>query len=159
MSDTNAIAIDAIESAREDVLAHIAANPGFSASDAIALLMERISLAGNVHHHHVAEDTPIDYVAVMSVEDSISPDGNYIYCLVDGARLKMLRRYLQRFNFTPETYRAHFGLPADYPMTAPGYSQQKRGEAIAVGLGTHENKAGRKAVDMPVHARQELVDA
>jgi predicted transcriptional regulator len=81
-------------------------------------------------------------VPFMPVADSISPDGQYIFCLVDGNRMRMLKRYLRRFDLTPETYRERYGLPADYPMTAPGYSEIKRREALSVGLGTIENKTG-----------------
>jgi len=66
-----------------------------------------------------------------------------IYCLEDGKPLKMLKRYLwNRYGLTPAAYRERWGLPDDYPMTAPAYSAQKRAEAQGVGLGTHLNKRG-----------------
>ena len=82
------------------------------------------------------------YKPAVPVADSISPDGEFIICLVDGQPLKMLKRYIKRWDFTPETYREEFGLPPDYPMTAPGYSEMKRNEAASVGLGSGMNKAG-----------------
>jgi predicted transcriptional regulator len=76
--------------------------------------------------------------------NSISSDGEFIYCIIDGAPMKMLKRYLwRRWRLTPEAYREMFGLPPDYPMTAPRYSLQKREEAMLIGLGTRENKDGR----------------
>ena len=78
----------------------------------------------------------------LPVDESISEDRTVIYCLVDGKPLKMLKRYIKRFGMTPESYREAFGLPPDYPMTAPAYSEVKRCEALEVGLGTAGNKAG-----------------
>lgn len=58
---------------------------------------------------------------VIPVSRSVSKDG--IVCLIDGVRRKMLHRHLKtKYGITPEEYRKHFGLPGDYPMTAPGYS-------------------------------------
>jgi predicted transcriptional regulator len=60
----------------------------------------------------------------------------YLVCLEDGAKMKMLKRYLAtRFNMTPEQYRAKWGLPADYPMTAPAYAERRSVLAKESGLG------------------------
>ncbi|MBV9655672.1 MAG: MucR family transcriptional regulator [Acetobacteraceae bacterium] len=85
---------------------------------------------------------PARAAPAIPVADSISPDGRFIYCLIDGKKLQMLRKYLRRYGHTPASYRAAFGLPPDYPMTAPGYSARKREEAYRVGLGTGPNRAG-----------------
>ena len=85
------------------------------------------------------------WVPALNPRDSISEDGMTIYCLVDGAPLKMLKRYIKRWGFTPDSYRQAFGLPGNYPMTAPGYSALKHEEAMRIGLGTRENKAGKTA--------------
>jgi predicted transcriptional regulator len=83
-------------------------------------------------------------VPAVPVQTSVT-DG-LIFCLEDGSAHKMMRRYLMRvFGLTPGEYRAKWGLAADYPMTAPGYSAVKRREALAVGLGTKANKSGSKA--------------
>lgn len=82
-------------------------------------------------------------VPVVPVRESITPDGQNIICLLDGKPMTMLRRYIKRvYDMTPEDYRRAFGLPDNYPMTAPAYSLRKRDEALNVGLGTHANKAG-----------------
>lgn len=71
----------------------------------------------------------------VSVRASIKPD--YIICLEDGKKLKMLKRHLMtHYNMTPDQYRAKWGLPADYPMVAPNYAQQRRTLAKKIGLGT-----------------------
>jgi predicted transcriptional regulator len=70
----------------------------------------------------------------VPVRKSVTPD--YIICLEDGAKLKMLKRYLRtRFDMTPEEYRRKWGLPADYPMTASSYSKVRSDLAHKIGLG------------------------
>lgn len=70
----------------------------------------------------------------VPVRSSIKHD--YIVCLEDGKKLKMLRRYLRtNYNMTPEEYRTKWGLPRDYPMVAPAYAEQRRGLAQKIGLG------------------------
>ena len=71
----------------------------------------------------------------VSVKKSINPD--FIICLEDGKKLKMLKRHLMtRYGMTPDQYRAKWGLPADYPMVAPNYAEQRRTLAKSIGLGT-----------------------
>jgi predicted transcriptional regulator len=70
----------------------------------------------------------------VSIRSSVKPD--YIVCLEDGKKLKMLKRYLaSNFNMTPAEYRAKWKLPADYPMVAPNYSSQRKDLAHKMGLG------------------------
>lgn len=70
----------------------------------------------------------------VSIRASIKPD--YIVCLEDGKKLKMLKRYLRtNFNMTPEEYRARWNLPSDYPMVAPNYAEKRRDLAKKIGLG------------------------
>lgn len=61
---------------------------------------------------------------------------DYIVCLEDGAKLKMLKRYLRsRYNLSPEEYRRKWGLQADYPMVAPAYAARRSEFARQIGLG------------------------
>ena len=70
----------------------------------------------------------------VSVRASIKPD--YIICLEDGKKLKMLKRHLMsHYGMTPDEYRAKWGLPKDYPMVAPNYAEQRRTLAMKIGLG------------------------
>lgn len=80
----------------------------------------------------------------VSVRASIKPD--YIVCLEDGKKLKMLKRHLMtHYKLTPEQYRARWNLPADYPMVAPNYAEKRRELAKKIGLGRKPNaKRGRK---------------
>ncbi len=70
----------------------------------------------------------------VSVRASIKPD--YIVCLEDGKKLKMLKRHLMtHYQMTPADYRAKWNLPADYPMVAPNYAAQRKELALKIGLG------------------------
>lgn len=71
----------------------------------------------------------------VPIKKSINPD--YIVCLEDGKKLKMLKRHLKTaYNMTPEQYRERWGLPSDYPMVAPSYAKQRSKLAKDIGLGT-----------------------
>lgn len=71
---------------------------------------------------------------IVPVKKSVTPD--YIVCLEDGKKLKMLKRHLRTtYNMTPDEYRAKWGLPPDYPMVAPNYAAQRSAFAKKIGLG------------------------
>ena len=75
-----------------------------------------------------------------SIKKSIQPD--YIVCLEDGKKLKMLKRHLKTaYNMSPEGYRERWGLAPDYPMVAPNYAQQRSRLAKELGLGTRARRA------------------
>jgi predicted transcriptional regulator len=77
---------------------------------------------------------------VVPVKKSVTPE--YIICLEDGKKLKMLKRHLKTaYNMTPEEYRDRWGLPADYPMVAPNYAKQRSKLAKQIGLGTRGRRA------------------
>ena len=71
----------------------------------------------------------------VPIKKSVFPD--YIVCLEDGKKLKMLKRHLKTaYNMTPEAYRERWGLAPDYPMVAPNYARQRSRLAKEIGLGT-----------------------
>lgn len=75
----------------------------------------------------------------VSIRSSIKPD--YIVCLLDGSKHKMLKRHLQNSHgLTPREYREQFALRDDYPMVAPNYSESRRDLAKKIGLGTKRRK-------------------
>ena len=81
--------------------------------------------------------------SAVEVKKSITPD--YIICLEDGKRLKMLKRHLMTsFGLTPQAYRERWGLPADYPMVAPKYAAQRSALAKKIGLGTKPRRRRRR---------------
>ena len=71
----------------------------------------------------------------VSIKKSVTPD--YIVCLEDGKKLKMLKRHLRTaYKMSPDDYRARWQLPSDYPMVAPNYAKKRSKLAKAIGLGT-----------------------
>jgi predicted transcriptional regulator len=80
----------------------------------------------------------------VSIRSSIKPD--YIVCLEDGKKLKMLKRHLMtHYSMTPDEYRQKWGLAADYPMVAPNYAEQRRTLAKKIGLGTKRRRTTGRA--------------
>jgi predicted transcriptional regulator len=70
----------------------------------------------------------------IAIRKSITPE--YLICLEDGTKLKMLKRHLRStYGMTPDEYRAKWGLAADYPMVAPNYAAQRSAFAKKIGLG------------------------
>ena len=75
----------------------------------------------------------------VPIRKSITPD--YIFCLEDGKKLKMLKRHLKTaYDLTPDQYRERWGLASDYPMVAPNYAEQRRDLAKKIGLGTSRSR-------------------
>lgn len=73
----------------------------------------------------------------VPVKKSITPE--YLICLEDGKKMKMLKRHLKTaYGMTPEDYRTRWGLPDDYPMTAPNYSEKRSKIAGDIGLGKNK---------------------
>ena len=84
----------------------------------------------------------------VPIRKSVTPD--YIICLEDGKKLKMLKRHLaSAYNMTPDQYRERWGLASDYPMVAPNYAQQRSTLAKKIGLGTGRGKAPAEPVAPP----------
>jgi predicted transcriptional regulator len=72
---------------------------------------------------------------VPAVNPKRSVHSDYIVCLEDGKKFKSMKRHLTSHGLTPQQYRAKWGLPADYPMTAPNYSATRSAMAKDIGLG------------------------
>lgn len=129
MSDTKN---DLLEMTTRIVAAYVGANQ--ISPDAIPSLISSVqkSLAGEVTSGF---DKLSDKVKpAVSIAKSITDD--YIVCLEDGKRLKILKRYLRsNFGLTPEEYRKRWNLPADYPMVAPNYARRRSDFAKQIGLG------------------------
>lgn len=85
-------------------------------------------------------ESPTGLKPAVPVELSVSPD--YIVCLEDGKRFKMLKGHLRAaYGLSPEEYRAKWGLPADYPMVAPNYRKKRARMAKDMGLGHMRRRA------------------
>ncbi|MBS1050054.1 MucR family transcriptional regulator [Gluconobacter sp. NFX36] len=83
----------------------------------------------------VQEEVPAEKpVPAVPPRKSVFPD--YIICLEDGKKLKLLRRHLKTaYNMTPQEYRERWGLPPEYPMVAPNYASHRSSLARKIGLG------------------------
>ena len=97
--------------------------------------------------NQVAEAPAEPLKPVVPIRKSITPD--YLVCLEDGKKLKMLKRHLRStYNMTPDEYRAKWGLAPDYPMVAPNYAEQRSAFAKKIGLGRgtgrHSSRAAAK---------------
>lgn len=122
------------------VSAHVS-NNSVAVSD-LPLLIQNVHSALNGLGEGKEEPAPKQEPAV-SIRSSIKPD--YVVCLEDGKKLKMLKRHLMtHYNMTPDEYRQKWGLSADYPMVAPNYAEQRRMLAKKIGLGTKRRRTGRK---------------
>ena len=78
--------------------------------------------------------TPKPFTPAVPIKKSITPD--YLICLDDGKKLKMLKRHLRTaYNMSPDEYRARWGLKDDYPMVAPAYAKERSALAKKIGLG------------------------
>lgn len=113
--------------------------------DAVPALITNVygALAGLGEEAETVEERP---EPAVSIRASVKPD--YIVCLEDGKKLKMLKRYLRtNYNMTPEEYRQRWNLPSDYPMVAPNYAEKRRDLAKKIGLGRKPgaSRGSRKA--------------
>ena len=119
-----------VEYASKIVAAYVGNNTVASEDlpDLIRLVHKSLSsIAGN-------EAQPQQPKPAVPVAKSVSD--NFLICLEDGKKFKSLKRHLRTsYDMSPEEYRAKWGLPADYPMVAPGYSRQRSKLAKKMGLG------------------------
>ena len=114
-----------------DIVAAYVSNNAISAADLPSLLTTVHQKLGELAVEGGEAQRPDPAVPIKkSVTD------HHIICLEDGAKLKMLKRYLRtRYNLTPDEYRKRWGLPADYPMVAPEYARRRSDFAKKIGLG------------------------
>ena len=120
----------------EIVAAYVSKNPVAAEELPAVIKSVHATLGGFAGAEHPALPAKPPAVAIKK---SVTPD--YIVCLEDGKKLKMLKRYLRaRHGLTPEAYRAKWNLPADYPMVAPNYAQRRSDFAKQFGLGKPARK-------------------
>lgn len=126
-----------IELTADIVGAHVS-NNSVAVSDLPALIANVYASLSELGEEKVEPAAPQE--PAVSIRASVKPD--YLICLEDGKRLKMLKRHLMtHYKLTPEQYRAKWNLPSDYPMVAPNYADQRRTLAKAIGLGRHRSAA------------------
>ena len=123
-----------------DIVAAHVSNNSVAVSD-LPLLIQNVHGALSGLGIAVAEPE-VKQEPAVSIRSSVKPD--FIVCLEDGKKLKMLKRHLMtHYQMTPDQYRAKWNLPADYPMVAPNYAEQRRTLAKKIGLGTKRRKPVR----------------
>jgi len=113
------------------IVASFVANNSVPASELPALIM---SVADTFRGMGAPEPSKEPRKPAVPIKRSVQPD--FIVCLEDGKKLKMLKRHLRTaYDMSPEDYRERWGLPADYPMVAPNYAKQRSRLAKKIGLG------------------------
>ncbi|WP_379551166.1 MucR family transcriptional regulator [Qipengyuania sp. DGS5-3] len=129
---------EALITLTSDIVAAHVSNNSVTVDDVPALITNVYSALSSLDIGTTEEAPPPE--PAVSIRASIKPD--YIVCLEDGKKLKMLKRYLRtNYDMTPEQYRERWNLPADYPMVAPNYAETRRKLAKEIGLG---RKPGQK---------------
>ncbi len=123
---------DLLKLASDIVAAYVSNNP-IPVSEVPGMIKSVHATLGGLTSRLAAE-APSAQKPAVPLKKSVTPE--YIICLEDGKKLKMLKRYLRsRYKMTPDEYRAKWGLPADYPMVAPNYAAQRSEFAKKIGLG------------------------
>ncbi len=129
-----------LEHTTKIVAAHVANNamPAADLPRLIATVHETLAALGP------EEPTPKPEPAVP-IKQSVKPE--YIVCLDDGKKLKMLKRHLMTaYNMTPDDYRKRWGLPSDYPMVAPNYAATRSKLAKKIGLGRKTRTKAKRPI-------------
>jgi|SRR5690625_3949660 len=118
------------------VSAHLS-NNAVAPSDVPTLIRDVYDVLAEVGSQPKEEEPPVPAVPIRK---SVTPD--YLICLEDGKKLKMLKRHLMTaYGMTPEDYREKWGLPSTYPMVAPNYARRRSELAKQIGLG---RRTGRR---------------
>jgi predicted transcriptional regulator len=130
-SETTLPEHDLLRHTAQIVAAYVSHNARPSAE--LAGLIEDVHAALAVLQQPAAESQPPAGRPAVSIAKSVTPD--YIVCLEDGKKLKMLKRHLRGLGMTPDQYRAKWHLPQDYPMVAPNYAKWRSAFAKRAGFG------------------------
>ena len=127
-----------------EIVAAYVSNNSVAAADLPALIGDVHSALVRIAKGPIAP-APVEAkpIPAVPIRKSVTPD--FIICLEDGQKFRSLRRHLSaKYGMTPDEYRAKWGLPDDYPVTAPNYAAQRSALAKASGLGQVGNSATRK---------------
>ncbi len=136
----NSLNPEELLSLTSDIVAAHVSNNTVGVSDLPGLIEQVYKTLASVGAGDVAADRP---TPAVPIKKSITPD--FIICLEDGKKLKMLKRHLKTaYDMTPDDYRERWGLPSDYPMVAPNYAKQRSKLAKAIGLGTQQRKRKKR---------------
>lgn len=124
-----------------DIVSSHVANNSVAVNDLPQLIQNVYATLSSLGTAPAAQEVKLE--PAVPIRQSVKPD--YIVCLEDGKKLKMLKRHLMTaYGLTPDDYRAKWGLPADYPMVAPNYAESRRQLAKSIGLGTTRSRTRKK---------------
>ena len=124
-----------------EVVAAKLSNGKTPSSEVAPLIQSVYQVLNELRTHGTPAELP---EPAVPIERSVTP--NYIVCLEDGRHLQMLKGNLRRaLNMTPDQYRRRWGLPVDYPMTAPNYAKKRSQLAKKAGFGTQPRRKRAKA--------------
>ena len=130
---------DALRTLTADIVAAHVSNNSVAVNDLPQLISNVWGALSGLSPIPAVVEKPVPKVPVRN---SVKPD--FIVCLEDGKKLKMLKRHLMtHYQMTPDEYRAKWGLAKDYPMVAPNYAEQRRVLAKSIGLGTKRKRPSR----------------
>jgi predicted transcriptional regulator len=122
-----------IEALTADIVSAYVSRNNVSVSD-LPTLIKSVHASLSALGQSEVTDEPVDLKPAVPVKKSVTAD--YIICLEDGKKLKMLKRHLMSsYDLTPDQYRAKWNLPTDYPMVAPNYARSRSELAVSLGLG------------------------
>jgi predicted transcriptional regulator len=142
MEKTSKIPFETLVTLTSDIVAAHVSNNDVAVADVPSLIANVYAALGNLGESQALEEAKPQ--PAVAIRNSVKPD--YIVCLEDGKRMKMLKRYLRtNYDMSPEDYRARWGLPADYPMVAPNYAEKRRDLAKKIGLGRKSGATMSKA--------------
>jgi predicted transcriptional regulator len=126
-----------------DVVAAYVSNNALPTQQLAEIIAAVYSSLRSLDGHADAKQDPVK--PAVPIRKSITPE--YLICLEDGKKLKMLKRHLRStYGMTPDDYRVKWGLSADYPMVAPNYAAQRSAFAKKIGLGRGSSRqTGKRA--------------
>jgi len=133
---------DILKLVTEIVAAYVSKNP-VDAKDLPGIIRNVHATLGGIGGAAPVKGGATPRPPAVPVKKSVQDD--YIVCLEDGKKLKMLKRYLRaRYKMSPDEYRARWNLPPDYPMVAPNYAARRSEFAKKIGLGKSEGRKGKR---------------
>jgi predicted transcriptional regulator len=139
MSEENFERSEILSLTTEIVSSHVANNP-VPISELPELIKSVYSVLADLVNDEVVLSH--DLKPAVPIRNSVTDD--YVICLEDGKKLKMLKRHLKTaYNMTPDQYRDRWNLPSDYPMVAPNYALRRQELAKKIGLGRHRDRETR----------------
>lgn len=134
---------DPLLSLTVEIVSSYVANNAVPLADLSSLIIQVHATLANLERGVLPLPAVNGPMPAVPVKKSVMPD--YLICLEDGKKLKMLKRHLKaRYNMTPEEYRERWSLPADYPMVAPKYADQRRHLAKEIGLGRGKKRSTKR---------------